>query len=117
MSVKAVQMCWASLFEARAIYYRHQQKYDHLKVGIAVPVQRMVASEASGVMFTVEPLTSDTNKIVIEAIYGLGEGIVSGEVTPDLFIIEKKDMSISSRKISTQDKKLVRNPAGSAEHA
>jgi len=114
--VKAVQMCWASLFESRAIYYRHQQKYDHLKVGIAVPVQRMVASEASGVMFTVEPLTSDTNKIVIEAIYGLGEGIVSGEVTPDLFIIDKKSGSISSRKISTQDKKLVRNPSGNSEH-
>jgi len=114
--VKAVQMCWASLFEARAIYYRGQQKIDHLKVGIAVPVQRMVASEASGVMFTVEPLTSDTNKIVIEAIYGLGEGIVSGEVTPDLFIIEKKTNTISSRKISTQDKKLVRNPSGDPEH-
>ncbi len=115
--VKAVQMCWASLFESRAIYYRHQQKYDHLRVGIAVPVQRMVASEASGVMFTVEPLTSDTNKIVIEAIYGLGEGIVSGEVTPDLFIIDKKSGSITSRKISTQDKKLVRNPSGNSEHA
>lgn len=115
--LKAVQMCWASLFEARAIYYRDQQKYDHLKVGIAVPVQRMVESEASGVMFTVEPLTSDTNKIVIEAIYGLGEGIVSGEVTPDLFIIDKKDMCIASRKISNQDKKLVRNTSGTGEQA
>lgn len=107
--LNAVQKCWASLFESRAIYYRDQQKYDHLKVGIAVPVQRMVASEASGVMFTVEPLTSDATKIVIEAIYGLGEGIVSGEVTPDLFIIDKENLSITSRKISEQGKKLVRN--------
>ncbi|MCL2615633.1 MAG: phosphoenolpyruvate synthase [Dehalococcoidia bacterium] len=113
--INAVQKCWASLFESRAIYYRDQQKYDHLKVGIAVPVQRMVASEASGVMFTVEPLTSDTNKIVIEAIYGLGEGIVSGEVTPDLFIIDKENMSILSRKISEQGKKLVRNTAEGAD--
>jgi len=113
--VRAVQECWASLFEARAIYYREQQRFDHFKVGIAVPVQRMVASEASGVMFTVEPLTSDTDKIVIEAIYGLGEGLVSGEVTPDLFIIDKQSMSITSRKISLQDKKLVYNTAATAE--
>jgi len=113
--IKSVQKCWASLFESRAIYYRDQQHYDHLKVGIAVPVQRMVESEASGVMFTVEPLTSDPDKLVIEAIYGLGEGIVSGEVTPDLFIIDKESMTISSRKISLQDKKLVRNTDPDAE--
>lgn len=106
--VSAVQQCWASLFESRAIYYREQQKYDHFKVGIAVPVQRMVASESSGVMFTVEPITSDTSKIVIEAIYGLGEGLVSGEVTPDMYIIDKADMSIMSRKVSHQEKKLAR---------
>ena len=108
--VAAVQQCWASLFESRAIYYREQQKYDHFKVGIAVPVQRMVASESSGVMFTVEPITSDTSKIVIEAIYGLGEGLVSGEVTPDMYIIDKADMSIISRKVSHQEKKLTRTP-------
>nr|MBC8429398.1 phosphoenolpyruvate synthase [Dehalococcoidia bacterium] len=56
--VAAVQECWASLFEARAIFYRVQQGFDHLKVGIAVPVQKMVQSEASGVMFTLEPVTS-----------------------------------------------------------
>ena len=106
--VKAVQECWASLFEARAIYYRVQQHFDHFKVGIAVPVQRMVASESSGVMFTVEPITSDISKIVIEAIYGLGEGLVSGEVTPDLYIIDKKTMSVVSRKVSHQEKKLSR---------
>ncbi|MCL2140568.1 MAG: phosphoenolpyruvate synthase [Dehalococcoidia bacterium] len=114
--IQSVQKCWASLFESRAIYYRDQQKYDHLKVGIAVPVQRMVASEASGVMFTVEPLTSDTNKIVIEAIYGLGEGIVSGEVTPDLFIIDKQNTTILSRKISLQDKKLIRNTSADSDN-
>ena len=75
----AVLRCWASLFEPRAIYYRAQQGFDHFKVGIAVPVQRMIASVTSGVMFTVEPVTSNTREIVIEAIYGLGEGLVSGE--------------------------------------
>jgi pyruvate,water dikinase len=61
--VKAVQGCWASLFEARAIYYRVQQGFDHMKVGIAVPVQRMVQSEAAGVIFTTEPIQNDHNKI------------------------------------------------------
>ena len=116
--VNAVQQCWASLFESRAIYYREEQKYDHFMVGIAVPVQRMVASESSGVMFTVEPITSDTSKIVIEAIFGLGEGLVSGEVTPDMYIIDKTDMSVISRKVSHQSKKLARvtNPNGNTEN-
>ncbi len=108
---QAVQNCWASLFESRAIYYREQQGYEHLKVGIAVPVQRMVNSQTSGVMFTVEPVTSDTQKIVIEAIYGLGEGLVSGEVTPDLYIVDKDKIKISNKKISRQEQQLTRNPA------
>jgi len=108
--VTAVQGCWASLFEPRAIFYRHQQGFDHFKVGIAVPVQKMVQSEASGVMFTLEPVTSDQSKIVIEAVYGLGEAIVSGEVTPDLYIIDKKGLKISTKKTARQGLKLVRNP-------
>ena len=107
--VAAVQGCWASLFEARAIFYREQQGFDHFKVGIAVPVQRMVQSEASGVMFTIEPVTSDAGKIIIEAIYGLGEAIVSGEVNPDLYIVDKEKLTISSKKMSRQDRQLVRN--------
>src|SRR4030042_1579000 len=63
--VKAIQGCWSSLFEPRAIFYRQQNGFDHFKVGIAVPVQKMIQSEASGVMFTVEPLSNDTTKILI----------------------------------------------------
>lgn len=110
--IVAVQGCWASLFRPRAIFYRHQQGFDHLKVGIAVPVQKMVQSEASGVMFTVEPVTSNASKIVIEAVYGLGESIVLGEVNPDLYIVNKKDIEISSKQIGKQDWQLIRNPAG-----
>ncbi|MFA5629015.1 MAG: phosphoenolpyruvate synthase [Dehalococcoidales bacterium] len=108
--VDAVLKCWASLFEPRAIYYRVQQGFDHFKVGIAVPVQRMIASVTSGVMFTVEPVTSNTREIVIEAIYGLGEGLVSGEVTPDLYIVDKEKLSILSKRISKQKSQLARNP-------
>jgi pyruvate,water dikinase len=111
--VDAVHGCWASLFEARAIFYREEQGFDHFKVGIAVPVQRMVQSEASGVMFTIEPVTSDRSKIVIEAIYGLGEAIVSGEVNPDLYVIDKESLTISSKKMNRQDRKLIRNPKAS----
>ncbi|MDD5037858.1 MAG: phosphoenolpyruvate synthase [Dehalococcoidales bacterium] len=113
--VSAVQECWASLFEARAIFYRVQQEYDHFKVGIAVPVQRMVQSKASGVMFTLEPVTSDRSKIIIEAVSGLGEAIVSGEVTPDLYIVDKENMTISLKKINKQEWKLIRNTKSGKE--
>lgn len=115
--IEAVLGCWASLFEPRAIFYRHQQGFDHFKVGIAVPVQRMVQSQASGVMFTIEPVTSDSNHIIIEAVHGLGEAIVSGEVTPDLYIVDKKTTKIVSKKLARQELQLVRNPGASGEEA
>jgi len=112
--IAAVQACWASLFEPRAIFYRHEQGLDHLKVGIAVPVQRMVQSEAAGVMFTVEPLTNE-DKIAIEAVYGLGEAIVSGEMTPDLYLVNKGDFGILEKRIAKQDWQLVKSPEGGGD--
>lgn len=111
--VRAVQDCWASLFEPRAIYYRQQKDFDHFSVGIAVPVQRMVQSDASGVILTVEPITSDRSKIVVEAILGLGEAIVSGEVTPDMFVVDKADLKIIEKKIGRQEWQLVKSPVRS----
>lgn len=108
--MKAVQGCWASLFEPRAIFYRHQHGFDHLKIGIAVPVQKMVQSRVSGVMFTTEPLTSDGTKITIEAVFGLGEAVVSGEVTPDLYVLNKDKLEIIDKRISKQEWQLVKNP-------
>jgi len=115
--VTAVQGCWASLFEPRAIFYREHQGFDHFKVGIAVPIQKMVQSQASGVMFTLEPVTSDRSKIIIEAVFGLGEAIVGGEVNPDLYIVDKEGLKISTKKIGTQEWKLVRNPVGGDKEA
>jgi pyruvate,water dikinase len=106
--VKAVQDCWASLFGARAIFYRQEQGFEHFKVGIAVPVQRMVQSESSGVMFTIEPTTSNKEEITIEAVLGLGEMIVSGDVTPDHYTVNKKDVKILSKQIKKQEWKLVK---------
>jgi len=107
--IAAVQGCWASLFEPRAIFYRSHQGFDHFTVGIAVPVQRMVQSEASGVLFTLDPITSDRGKVVIEAVYGLGEAIVSGEVTPDLYVVDKEGLKIIDKKLARQEWQLVRN--------
>jgi len=115
--VVAVQKCWASLFEARAVFYRVENGFNHFKVGIAVPVQRMVQSEASGVMFTLEPVTSDKSKITIEAILGLGEMIVSGAVTPDTYIVNKDDHKILSRSIAAQELKMVRSEKSNGNKA
>jgi pyruvate,water dikinase len=116
--VAAIQGCWSSLFESRAIFYREEHGFDHLKVGIAVPVQKMIQSEASGVLFTVEPLSSDTTKILIEAIFGLGEAIVSGDVTPDQYLLDKKEIRIIDKKVHKQEWQLVKNtsvPSGDLE--
>ena len=105
----AVQGCWASLFESRAIFYRQQGGFDHLSVGLAVPVQQMVQSDVSGVMFTVDPLTNDRGKVIIEAAYGLGEAIVSGEVTPDQYTVDKASLAVIGRRIAKQEWQIVRN--------
>jgi len=106
--VKAVRRCWASLFEARAIYYRVANKFDHLKVGIAVPIQKMIQSEKSGIMFTIDPMTNDRSKIVIEAGWGLGEAIVSGSVTPDHYLVQKDDFKILEKNINVQPWKITK---------
>lgn len=110
--VEAVQRCWASLFEARAVFYREQAGWGHLDVDLAVPVQRMVQSESSGVMFTVDPITNDHNKVVIEAAFGLGEAVVGGLVSPDHYEVDKRSEAILERQIFYQDRKLVRSVDG-----
>ena len=99
-----VRRCWASLFTSRAIFYRAENKFDHFKVGIAVPVQKMIQSNTSGIMFTINPVTNQKDTIVIEGIFGLGELIVQGAVTPDHYEVDKKSLSILHKKIHRQDK-------------
>jgi pyruvate,water dikinase len=100
--IKAVQECWASLFMARAIYYRVKNNFPHEKVFIAVVVQKMINSRSSGVIFSVNPMTNDESEIVIEAGWGLGEAVVSGSITPDQFIIDKKTLRLKNKKINEQ---------------
>lgn len=113
--LKKVKECYASLFTQRAIYYRHEQKFDHNKVGLAVVVQRMIESEKSGVAFSIDPVTNDKNKIVIEAIFGLGEYIVQGRVTPDHYEVNKRSLVITKKEIGKQDVKFVKSNISNKE--
>jgi pyruvate,water dikinase len=106
--VEAVKEDWASLFEPRAIFYRAQKGFDHMKVGLAAVVQKMVESKAAGVAFTVDPISEDYDTLMIEAGYGLGETVVSGQITPDTYWINKKRMEIVKKDISMQTWKLTR---------
>src|SRR3989344_4844688 len=106
--IEKVKECWASLFTERATYYRHNQKFDHMKVGLAAVVQRMVQSQRSGIAFSIDPVTNDKSTITIEAIYGLGEYIVGGRVTPDHYEVSKKDFTIVKKEIAHQKIKLVK---------
>jgi len=112
MLVDAVRSCWASLFEARAIYYRITQHFDHNKVGLCAVVQKMVDSEKSGVMFTVNPINRNANEIMIEAAVGLGEAVVSGSVTPDNYIVAKDAMKVANKTVSKQEFAILRGKNG-----
>lgn len=113
--VNRVQQCYASLFTDRATYYRHKQGFPYEKVALSAAVQMMVFSKASGIMFSVDVTNGDDTKIVIDAIYGLGEYIVLGKVTPDHFVVDKQSMKIVERNITTKPVELVRLPAGGTE--
>ncbi|MFA5895256.1 MAG: phosphoenolpyruvate synthase [Candidatus Shapirobacteria bacterium] len=106
--VNRVRDCWASLFTPRSIFYRVKKKYDHFKVGVAVPIQKQIQSEISGIMFTVNPVSNNKNQIIVETIWGLGEYIVQGQVTPDQIILDKSNWSIVSKNHISQDVQLVK---------
>ncbi len=92
--IKSIEKCWASLYSPRAIFYRSKKGLSKQKISVAVVIQKMVQSEISGVCFTVHPVTKDKNQMVIEAGYGLGEAIVGGKITPDTYLINKKNIGV-----------------------
>ena len=107
--IKHIKMCWASLFTERALYYRHTQGFDHFKVGLAAVVQRMVQSDKSGIAFSIDPVTNDKTKMVIEAIFGLGEYIVQGKVTPDHYEVDKRSFVLLNKSVVFQNVKYVKS--------
>ncbi len=110
--VNAVRECWASLFEARSIFYRVQNHFDHFNSYIAVVVQTQIPSEISGVLFSIDPVTNNHQRIVVETVWGLGEYIVQGKVTPDHYEIDKDDLTIVEKKTVSQKIMLVRSETG-----
>ncbi|MEM1654857.1 MAG: phosphoenolpyruvate synthase [Nitrososphaerota archaeon] len=116
--LESVRKCWSSLFTPRAIFYRTEKGFRHEKVLISVAVQKMVNSRSAGVMFTIHPVTGDRNIIVIESVWGLGEAIVSGAVTPDHFEVDKNTLRILAKNIVKKEVEYVRDPkTGKTIHA
>jgi len=105
----AVRRCWASLYGARAIFYRVEQGFEHDKVNLSAIVQKMVDSEKSGVMFSSQPSTGEP-LVVIEGAWGLGESVVSGSVSPDNFVVDRKTRNILSKYIATKETMIIRDP-------
>jgi len=106
--LQRVRECWSSLFTSRSIFYQVKKHYDHFKIGVAVPVQKLVNSEISGIMFTANPVTGAKNEIIVETIWGLGEYIVQGKITPDQFVVDKNEWKIISENHVPQSIQLIR---------
>ncbi len=104
----AVRECWASLFTPRAIYYRHSNKIKIEKVGISVIVQKMVQSEVSGIMFSIDPVTNRKDRIIIDAVWGLGEMIVQGSYIPDHYVVQKETFAILSKEVNDQKMQYIK---------
>ena len=104
--LKAIQMCWASLYGARAIYYRAKQGFDDRGVNIAVVVQQLVHSEKAGVMFTTHPVTGEPLTI-IEGSWGLGESVVSGSVSPDKYVFDQRTGKVVDRLIANKKIEII----------
>ena len=100
-----VKRCFASLFTARAISYRNDKGFSHDKVLLSVGVQKQIFSKSSGVMFTIEPDSGHGGFIYINGIWGMGDYIVQGKVTPDEFLVFKKKTTIIEKKLG--DKKIM----------
>lgn len=107
-----IRDCFASLWTSRAIYYREKQNYDHFDVALSVVIQKMVNSEKSGVMFTANPINNSSDEMMINASYGLGEAVVSGIVTPDEYIIDKKTKKVIEKNIAEKEYMVIKNENG-----
>lgn len=101
--VDAVRRCWLSLFGARVIAYRAFRGLSQAEMDIAVVVQRQIPSTRAGVMFTIDPSTGATDRLVIEGAFGLGESVVSGRVSPDRYVVEKGSLAILARDVRAKN--------------
>lgn len=107
-----IRRCWASLWTSRAIYYREKQGFDHFYVSLAVVIQKMVSSGKSGVMFTANPISGNTDEMMINASWGLGEAVVSGFVTPDEYIVNKESRKVKDVFIAEKNTMVIKDKSG-----
>ncbi len=110
--IENIKKCWASLYGERALLYAAGQLPEGINNSVAVIVQTMVASEVSGVCFTVHPVTQNKKQMVIEAVWGLGESLVQGSVTPDRYVVAKTGRTIEEVDANDQEKMIAKTPNG-----
>ena len=105
----AVRDCWASLWTARAIEYRRQMGIDQTTVAMAVVIQVMVQADVSGILFTANPTSGERSELVVNASFGLGEAIVSGQVTPDTYVLDRTSFEAKETHIGSKEKLSLPN--------
>lgn len=113
----AVHACWASLWTARAVAYRHARGIDPADVALAVVVQRMVETRCAGVMFTADPVSGSRQRLVIDANPGLGEAVVSGEVDPERYVVAADTGRVLERRPGTRTLAVRPRPGGGVQRA
>ena len=105
--VAAVRKCWASLWTAQAIAYRHQNGIDQDAVAMAVVVQIMVPSDVSGILFTANPATGERGEMIVNASFGLGEAVVGGLVTADTYVVDRATFAAKETTLGEKDRMIV----------
>ena len=113
--IRNMQRCFSSLFTPRAIFYRFEKGLHNSHISVAVVVQKMIQSEKSGIAFSVHPVTEDYNQMIIEGSWGLGEAIVSGQITPDSYVVTKKEKEILDINIAEKTRGLFKSKVGTNE--
>ena len=111
----AVKRCWGSLWTARAIAYRMRNHIPADEVALAVVVQKLIAAESSGVLFTANPVTGRRDEMIIEASFGLGEAVVSGQVDPDHYVVNSARWEVTERKLGAKEMAIMPRAAGGTE--
>lgn len=110
-----VLKCWASLWTPQALNYRHQNGIDQCSVAMSVVVQQMIPSDLSGILFTANPATGERREIVINSSYGLGEAVVSGQVTPDTYIVDRDSGEVKHIEIGPKSLSIVPREDGGTQ--
>jgi len=109
-TIAAVKNCWASLWNAQAINYRHEMGVDQSIVAMAVVIQTMVQADTAGILFTANPANGERSEMIVNASFGLGEAVVSGQVTADTYIVDRASLQAKESIIGTKTQIIVADP-------